>query len=243
MNNVKAMLFDLVGTLIYPKDPVGYVYSNVARSFDFETDYRKLDEKFAEVIKKEIAPSRDLPWQVPTEEKKWWRNVVLKTFTLCGYELKDKFDDVFEELFKVFSQKSAWAIYPDVIPVLEKLTGGACHGTPVRIGLISNFDSRLEIILKELDLYKYFHCLAYSGKVGFSKPNLKIFQYALSELNVIPEEALYVGDSLNIDYYPACDLGMKALLIDREENLKTEGIKTISNLNQIFDFLSDHCEG
>ena len=50
MKNTKAILCDLVGTLIYVKDPVGYVYSNVARSFGLEADYKKLDLAFNEII-------------------------------------------------------------------------------------------------------------------------------------------------------------------------------------------------
>lgn len=230
--DIKSILFDLVGTLIYVKDPIGYVYSNVAKSFGFDTDYMKLDNAFSDVCRE---LSRQFPADGNVEEKKWWRNVVLNTFKLSGYDLKDKFDEVFEELFKIFSQKSAWAVYPDVIPILEKLSAGASHGKPVSIGIISNFDARVEIILKELDLCKYLNCLAYSGKVGFSKPDPRIFQYALNELNVIPEEALYIGDSLNVDYYPACDLGINSLLIDRDKICKTEGIEIISSLSQMFD--------
>ena len=226
-NKINAVLFDLVGTLIYIKDPVGYVYSNVARSFGFETDYMKLDEA-----------CRGLLQQVPVDggvnEKQWWREIVFKTFNLCGYDLKNKFDDVFEELFKIFSQKSAWVIYPDVIKTLE-----TCYGKSLRTGLISNFDNRVEIILEELNLKKYFNCLAYSGKVGFSKPDPKIFQYALKELNSLPEETLYVGDSLNIDYYPTYDLGINSLLIDREKICKTKNVRIISDLSQIFDFVSN----
>lgn len=229
---IKAILFDLVGTLIYPKDPVGYVYSNVACSFGFETDYLKLDNAFCEIILAEPKPSGG-----EGSEKMWWRNVVLKTFTLAGYNLENQFDNVFEEIFKTFSKKCAWAIYPDVIPVLKKLSIGICHDKPLQLGLISNFDSRLEIILKELELFKYFHCLVYSGKVGFSKPDSRIFQYALKELDVIPEEALYIGDSLNIDYYPALDLGINALFIDRDKNCKSQGIRAVLTLNQVFDYL------
>lgn len=229
---IKAILFDLVGTLIYPKDPVGYVYANVARSFGFETDYLKLDNAFYEIIQGEVKPAGD-----EGVEKNWWRNVVLKIFNLCGYDLKDKFDVVFEEIFKTFSRKCAWAVYPEVIPVLGKLSGGVCYAKPLQLGLISNFDSRLEIVLKELELFKYFHCLAYSGKVGFSKPSPQIFQYTLKELGVVPEETLYIGDSLNIDYYPALDLGINALFIDRDTNCKSRDIKAISTLNQIFDYL------
>ena len=233
--NIKAVLFDLVGTLIYVKDPVGYVYSNVARSFGFETDYRKLDEAFS-IVCSEL--SRQFTMGGKIEEKKWWRNVMLKTFTSAGYDLRNKFDDIFEELFKTFSLKSAWAVYPDVISVLEKLSATESqHAVTLRIGLISNFDSRLEIVLKELDLHKYFHCLAYSGKVGFSKPDPRVFQYALNKLNILPEEALYVGDGLDIDYYPACDLGINSLLIDRDNICKNNNVKIVSTLNQVFNFI------
>ncbi len=102
MKNIKAVLFDLVGTLIYPKDPVGYVYSNVARSFGLETDYRKLDKAFNEVIQKEVALSGG-----ESEEKKWWRNVVLETFTLADYNSGNKFEEIFEENKAIFEENQA----------------------------------------------------------------------------------------------------------------------------------------
>jgi len=228
----KAVLFDLVDTLIYTKDPVGYVYSNVARSFGFETDYKKLDKAFEEIAQK-FSP----PVGGEIEEKKWWRNVVFNTFKMCECELGNKFEEIFEILFKEFTRKSAWAVYPDVLPMLCELSVGTNGRLPQQIGLVSNFDSRVETILKGLDLFKYFSCLSYSGKVGFSKPDLRIFQFALEELNILPEEAIYVGDSLNIDYYPACDMNIRALLIDRDKKALIKDIKTISSLSEIFDFI------
>lgn len=221
------MLFDLVGTLIYTKDPVGYVYSNVARSFGFDTDYKKLDKAFEEMIHRTAPPTGG-----ETEEKEWWRRIVFNTFEMCEYNLGDKFEEIFEILFKEFTRKSAWAVYPEVYSVLGKL-----KEMNLKTGLISNFDSRLETILKGLDLFKHFNCLSYSGKVGFSKPDLRIFQFALKELNILPEEAIYVGDSLNIDYYPACDMNIRALLIDRDKKALIKDIKTISSLSEIFDFI------
>ena len=232
MKNIKAVLFDLVGTLIYVKDPVGYVYSSVASSFGFKTDYKKLEEAFIEVMSKKSTPHGG-----ETEERKWWKEIVSEVFSSCGYDLKDKFDLIFEALFKEFTRKSAWAVYPEVVPALEKLSVWGYCNNPIQIGLISNFDSRLEIILKELDLYKYFNCLAYSGKVGFSKPDYKIFQYALKELNVLPEESIYIGDSLKIDYEPAMELGIETLLIDRENHYTGKGINSILNLEEIFFYL------
>lgn len=228
---IKAILFDLVGTLIYVKGSVGLIYSSVAESFGFEIDSEKLNKAFIEAI--HIKPQ---PIGGNEEEKKWWKEVVSNTFKFSGYDLKEKFNEIFEIIFKEFTTKGAWAVYPEVFNVLKNL-----QKNNLKIGLISNFDNRLEIILKELEIYECFNCLSYSGKVGFSKPDPRIFQYALKELNIIPEEALYIGDSLETDYYPALNLNMNAYLIVRSRGLlqqaPTKGIRTISNLNQIFDFI------
>ncbi len=112
-----------------------------------------------------------------------------------------------------------------------------CKEKSLKVGLISNFDSRLEVVLKEVELINYFDSIVYSGKVKFCKPDPRIFQYALDELNVISEEVLYIGDSLDIDYYPAKEVNINPLLIDRDNRVNINDVKTISNLHQIFDFL------
>lgn len=236
---IKAVLFDLLGTLIYVKGSVGEVYSNIASGYGLLVEPPVLENSFQTAIHKFGS------LQGNREEKEWWKKVVSETFRLSGIDedidleglelvVKRKsnslFENLFESIYEGFKSGHVWGIYPDVIPTLDKLT--------VKIGLISNFDSRLEIILKELDLYKYFHSLSYSGKVGFSKPNPKIFQYALNELKILPEEALYVGDSLNDDYYPASSLSINVVLINRNQNNLSQDVKSISSLNQIFEFLN-----
>ncbi|OGI18898.1 MAG: hypothetical protein A3B68_06650 [Candidatus Melainabacteria bacterium RIFCSPHIGHO2_02_FULL_34_12] len=220
----KAVLFDLVGTLIYVKNSVGAIYSNVASSYGIKTDIKKLDYAFKSVIHQESQPTGG-----EEAEKKWWKKIVNKTFGLAGYDLKEKSEEVFEAIFKEFTGKNAWGIYPDAIQTLKK-----CCETSLKLGLISNFDSRLEVILKELDLYKYFNCLSYSGKVRYSKPDPRIFQFALKELNILPEEALYIGDSLDIDYYPALDLNINAILINRNHECLDKNVKRVTSLNEIF---------
>lgn len=234
MLKIKAILFDLVGTLIYVKDSVGTVYSNIAKSFGIEADPKKLDNSFLNVIHNEPPPTGG-----EKEEKKWWRKIVYETFVgAChGMPLPQQiFDQIFEAIYKEFTRKSTWGIYPDVIPTLEKLHGVGADPCvcPIKIGLISNFDNRLEIILKEINLFKYLDTLSYSGKVGFSKPDPRIFQFALKELNVLPEEAIYIGDSLDDDYYPACDLSISAILIDRDKKCLDKNVKKITGLDEIF---------
>lgn len=220
----KAVIFDLVGTLIYVKDSVGTVYSNVASGFGYDTDPELLNEAFNRVFSSKVPPSGG-----NEKEKEWWREIVQEVFKTSGYDLGESFNSVFEAIFKEFSGGTSWGIYPDVESTFLNLK---MQG--LKIGLISNFDSRLETLLEEIELKKYFDLLVYSGKLGLSKPNPQIFLYALKELDLIPEEVIYVGDDLNNDYYPAFNLGINALLIDRYNSIDNN--KTISNLNKILDF-------
>jgi len=69
--------------------------------------------------------------------------------------------------------------------------------------------------------------------VQCSKPHPDIFKYALRKLKVRPEEAMFVGDDVKVDYKGAKNVGMYALLIDRTEKQKQGDLRTIKNLKEI----------
>jgi putative hydrolase of the HAD superfamily len=64
------------------------------------------------------------------------------------------------------------------------------------------------------------------------KPDPDIFKYAINSLDVKPEETIFVGDNVEVDYNGAKSAGIHALLIDRKEK-KQSGLKTIKNLKEI----------
>ena len=74
-------------------------------------------------------------------------------------------------------------------------------GQPFRVGM------------QEIGLQEYFdpQKIAISIDLGSNKPDPYIFQYALDALNVRPEEAVMVGDSLGADVIGAKRLGMFAV--------------------------------
>jgi len=226
VSSVKAVLFDLVGTLIYVKDSVGTIYANSAMQYGIVSDPNALNNCFYKILERKPKSSGG-----NVEEKRWWREVVQETFEKSGINIGENFQALFEDIFREFATKSSWGVYLDVIPTLRNLAS-----KKIKSALISNFDNRLPKLLKDLKLSKYFDSLAYSGKVGVSKPDAKIFRFALNELNILPEEAICVGDSLEMDYNPSQALNINALIINRDKhNLKD--IKTISNLTQIIEFI------
>ena len=81
--------------------------------------------------------------------------------------------------------------------VTNRLFGGAPFQEDLRtLGLLNYFDPR--------------H-MAISGDLGVRKPNPAIFLHALKALDVAPEQAAMVGDSLNADVLGAQKLGILAI--------------------------------
>lgn len=101
-------------------------------------------------------------------------------------------------------------LFEDALPVLDEL-----RGADLRIGLVSNGVRNLEefVVHHRLDV----DAVVGSRAHGRVKPHPAIFQTALELLGVEPPDAVMVGDSLEEDVEGAQALGMRAILIDREE--------------------------
>lgn len=90
-----------------------------------------------------------------------------------------------------------------VFPLLEQL------GRKYRLGIISNYRASLTDYLEEIGLKPYFETIIISEIVGYEKPDVRIFEVALQEMHLSPEECLYVGDH-PFDVLGAKDAGLDA---------------------------------
>ena len=82
-----------------------------------------------------------------------------------------------------------------------------------RFGIIANQQENLAERLERFELGSYFGVVVGSADVGFSKPDLAIFEYALEKAGISPQEAIYVGDRIDNDMIPAKKLGMTTIWI------------------------------
>jgi FMN phosphatase YigB (HAD superfamily) len=84
-----------------------------------------------------------------------------------------------------------------------------------KLGLISNFTYAPVIYaaLRKLGVNRFFSAVLVSEDVGWRKPNRKIFQEALRRLGVKAEEAVYVGDSPLEDVGGAASAGMRTVFV------------------------------
>src|SRR5262249_42742295 len=125
-------------------------------------------------------------------EKVWWRNLVKEIFD--GLGSFPRFDQFFDEIFERFRGREFWRVYDDVAPTLREM-----KGRKLKLGVISNFDSRLYDVLRACELDRFFDSVHISTRVGAAKPEPAIFQAALNYHAVEARHAWHVGDGLRED--------------------------------------------
>ncbi len=78
-----------------------------------------------------------------------------------------------------------------------------------RLGLVSNFYGNLETVCADLGLHGLFAVIVDSARVGWTKPDPRIFHRALSGVGAAPSGATFVGDSPSRDMAGARGVGMR----------------------------------
>jgi putative hydrolase of the HAD superfamily len=225
----KAIFFDAVGTLFRVRGGVGQIYWEVGKPFGLRASPEMIETAFQEVFK-EAPPltfSRLQSGLLRRSEKDWWRNIVLEVLNRVG--MIRRFDPYFDELFRVFSGIRGWELYPETRETLQSLKKDGFI-----LGIISNFDSRILTVCTDLEIFEYIDSIQISSREGVAKPNPEIFHRALEQNNLLPREAIHVGDNLEEDVTGARAAGMIPIYLDRAGGANgPEGIYSISSLVEI----------
>lgn len=207
---IKTIFFDAADTLFYIERGLGHTYAGVARKYGVDPDPSEIKKAFSRAFKSAppLAFGNVSVKERQRLEKEWWRAIVEKVYSEIG--MFDEFDPHFDELFEVF-RGEAWKLFPETVDVLTTLKDSG-----YRLGIISNFDSRVYDVMRQLGIYDFFDVLVISSEAGHAKPSHGIFSKALEESGRDPREVIHVGDDLCNDFHGARAMGIRALLLDRE---------------------------
>ncbi len=169
----------------------------------------RLEEAFARVLR--AMPAMAFPGlpaaQLRERERAWWAQVVRGTLRAADgtARLRD-FDACFDALFAHYATAEAWEAMPGAAAGLAALSARA-----LRLAVVSNFDQRLPGILRALDLARHFERIVLPADAGAAKPDPRIFRFALAELGLTADQAVYVGDDPTDDHDGACAAGLRAV--------------------------------
>lgn len=215
---VKAVTFDVGGTLIEPWPSVGHLYAEAAQAIlGARLEPALLNERF--VAAWQTAHRLPGGFNYATTE---WAEVVRNTF--AGLTPQAGEPELFHALWTRFTEPEAWHVFPDVLPCLETLAAAG-----IRLAVLSNWDGRLGPLLERLDLARHFEVIVVSAEVGAHKPSAEIFAHTAGRLGLPPEALLHVGDSAREDVEGARAGGWSSLLL-RRGSVADDSISSLTEL-------------
>ncbi len=221
---VRAVVFDAVGTLIHPDPPAAVVYAEVGRRFGSRLDLETIAARFSASFRRqeEIDHAAGLRTSESREVARW-RAIVAEVL-----EDVTEPEACFRHLYEHFAKPSAWRTEPDAAATLAALTARG-----YRLGVASNFDHRLRGIIAAAGLRVTGQVID-SAAVGWRKPAAEFFAAVCRALGVRPREALYVGDDPANDHAGARAAGLSAILFDPRGGAAA-GVPRVGRLGELLE--------
>jgi putative hydrolase of the HAD superfamily len=221
LTGVRAVAFDAVGTLITPDPPVSAVYYAIGQRHGSRLPADAIRSRFSAAFRAEEERDRAAGWRTdPAREIERWRRIVAAVLD----DVTDR-ETCYRELWDHFSRPAGWRCLPDVEPVLTELVRRG-----LAVGLASNFDSRLRIVVAELPDLAPIGPIVVSAEVGWRKPAAEFFTAVVRAFGCAPGEVLLAGDDLENDYTGAAAAGLRAVLLDPVGRDGVAGISRLADL-------------
>ena len=131
-------------------------------------------------------------------------------------------------------------LFPETIPTLIYLKSQGYH-----LGVISNGITikQWEKLIR-LGLHHFFDEVTTSEEVGVEKPDVKIFEQALSRMGCKAENSIMIGNKFSEDIKGAINSGMDAILVNSEltpedkifldeKNIELKVLPNLQNIKEI----------
>jgi putative hydrolase of the HAD superfamily len=208
MARIRAIVFDVGGTLVYPADPVGETYARFARTRGVKLPAEATTIAFREAMKSCARTKGSIPSN--GDDRAWWKQVVTRSMQDKVFADPAAFDAFFEEVYLHFAKPDAWGIYPEVLEVLEAL-----RDHDVELVALSNWDARLHSVLDGLGLGEYLSKRFISAELGWEKPDPAIYRHVAEILRLPPTSLLSIGDDPKNDVEGPKRAGWQAVQIER----------------------------
>ena len=232
---IRWILFDAVGTLIYPDPPIAEAYYAAAHDYGSHLAIDEIALRFRVAFAAELgvdaaseSNSLSRPRTNETQERRRWQRIVAQAIDDVP---SNNANALFERLWTHFAQAAHWRLYDDLAPAL---TGLAARS--FRLGIASNFDSRLHNIIAGHPALKKCEKVFVSSHIGFTKPDPRFFAAITEQLAVPPDQILLVGDDERADIIGAKAAGWQALRLNRDpQNGAPCSITTLGALPSLFD--------
>lgn len=210
--NIKAILFDLDGTLRHHLPSGGEVFVEYLKSIHvhFSEEEKSRAERWEHFY---FANSLEIQTDSITfkyDKNEFWVNYSKRRLIALGLS-KQRATELAPEVSAHMGTNYKPEVYvPEDAPmILANL-----KETGYTLGVVSNRDEPFHEELKNLKLDSYFSFALAGGEVQSFKPDTRIFQRGLELANASAHETLYIGDNYFADVVGSLRAGLTPVLYD-----------------------------
>jgi putative hydrolase of the HAD superfamily len=223
------MAFDLVSEKSWDKSVDIFIQKN---NINIEKD----------ILLEKLHTTRKWYWADSERHKTGRRNINNARREIVKLALKefvniaiDKLDELADNYSSI--HENLWYLFDDVEETLKKI-----KEKNIKLGIMTNGTSESQRgKLKRFDIEKYFDYIFIEGEVGYSKPDIKIYEYMLQTTGIGCNKIIMVGDNLIWDIEPPQKLGIYTIWINTKgaqlENYNIKPDKIIKKISDITDLL------
>jgi putative hydrolase of the HAD superfamily len=232
-----VVLLDVGDTMVRPDPSWRDVYATVFADHGIEATADQFEAAFREAWK---DWEQEGPFEA-SEEASFERLMALDRLVFGRLGYPDLPESFFRDVDQAFRQRSAFHVFPDVIPALK-----AMRASGLRLAVVSNWGWAAPELLQTLELAQHFEVLSISARVGYQKPHPAIFEHALELLGVDASQAIHVGDDPKADVLGARRAGIEPVLVDRHgrahppigADTPADGVTVVADLAGLLDVLA-----
>jgi putative hydrolase of the HAD superfamily len=214
---IKGILFDLYGTLIdiETNEYMDEIYRAIAHYLSYQGVYLhrwEVKERYYQIMKQQKEACGEEYPEIDVEAI--WNEFLMqegiKSSLHRGQQAK-----VIAHIYRGVS-RNRLQLYPDVKRVLNELQ------MKYRLALISDAQSCYALPeIQAVGLENYFESIVISSRYGFRKPDPRLFQKTLDNMQLTSSEVIWVGNDMFRDIYGAQALGIKNIYIDSNQGAKS----------------------
>lgn len=201
---LKAILFDLHVTLAYVENPIS---SEEISEFLLERGYEVYPQSLDAASY--FVGMIDYPKHGYDSWKAYLKQVL--------HHLEIKIDAAaLKKLVMLYKQHRTYTLFPDTAPAVKKAK--KLNMKTAIVTTIAHFAFQPTIA----PIQQCFDIITTGYEAGCEKSNPKMHNQTLKRLGVAPEEAAMIGDALLVDIKIPKNLGMRTILLDRQNNFSSK---------------------
>lgn len=206
--NNKVIFWDFDGTLIYSNESFLCSLTAAFKQYNYVFEDSKIKEFLVSACS----------WYVPSKEytdmtgELWWQELLCKIQLFCEKSSIKRSDS--ELICKKFRENVInynYELYDDAEDILSY-----CKNKGYDNYILSNNFPELVEVVKRFGLDKYITDCFLSSNIGYEKPRIEIFRYAIAKVNN-PEYCYMIGDNPVADIQGGNEAGLQTILVHKAD--------------------------